>query len=262
MRKLLGVALAGFLALGVAGSAGAATISYTGSLQFQLSTLPGIVAPGGGFGVINLTVPLGGHLSTLSLGGGDLGPVTASLPVTSQSTINSVIFTAMANASGTPISGSAGATMGLTGTAKICLVFAPCAYANVVIPLTGGMGIGGTQSIPGAVAVTMQHNPWTIGQPTMTIHTPLSTVTVPTLPGGFAHGPATASGLSSAAQTSGVVQLVTVSKTYTSLFTAFPELPLIGILQLQFAPEPGSLLLLLSGVGTVLLVGGLRRRRP
>ena len=261
MRNLLGIALAGFLMLGVAGSAGAATLPYTGTLTFQLSALPGLDAPGGGVVALNGTAG-GAHLSSLVISAGDLGPVNASLPVTSNSTINSVIFTAMANASGTPLVGGVGGAMGLTGTAKICLVFAPCAYAAVTVPLTGGLGIGGTQSIGGDVAITMQHNPWTIGQPTMTIHTANSTVTVPTLPGGFAHGPATASGLSSAAQTSGVVQLVTVSKTYTSLFTAFPELPLIGILQLQFAPEPGSLLLLLSGVGTVLLVGGLRRRRP
>ena len=48
MRKLLGIALVGFLALGVAGSASASTLSYTGTLTFQLSTLPGVVAGGSG----------------------------------------------------------------------------------------------------------------------------------------------------------------------------------------------------------------------
>jgi len=259
MRNLLGIALAGFLMLGVAGSAGAATLPYTGTLTFQLSALPGLDAPGGGVVALNGTAG-GAHLSSLVISAGDLGPVNASLPVTSNSTINSVIFTAMANASGTPLVGGVGGAMGLTGTAKICLVFAPCAYAAVTVPLTGGLGIGGTQSIGGDVAITMQHNPWTIGQPTMTIHTANSTVTVPTLPGGFAHGAGTAT--STTAQPSGVVQLVTVSKTYTSLTDAFPELPIMAILELHFAPEPGSLLLLISGVGTVLLLGGLRRRRP
>ena len=41
MRKLLGIALAGFLVVGVAGSAGAAAVNYTGVISFGLATLPG-----------------------------------------------------------------------------------------------------------------------------------------------------------------------------------------------------------------------------
>ena len=218
MRKLLGIALVGFLALCVAGSAGAVTLSYTGTLTFQLSTLPGVVAAGSGLAVVNGSG--GGPLSTLVLASGDFGPVTASLPVTSNGTINSVIFTGMANASGTPLIAGGGGSMGLTGMAKICLVFAPCAYAAVTVPLTGGMGIGGTQIVPGAIALSMQHNAWTLGTPTMTIHTPNTNVTTPALPGGYAAG--------------GVVQLVTPTKAYTSLTTAFPELAIFSILNLNY----------------------------
>ena len=65
-------------------------------------------------------------------------------------------------------------------------------YGYAVFPTIGkgGFGIGGTATFPGPVSVTMQNAPWTIGQPTMTLHTPNSTITTPwiPIPGGFAHG--------------------------------------------------------------------------
>ena len=45
MRNLLGAALAGFLVLGVAGSAGAVTVDYTGTFSLVLSSLPGASGP-------------------------------------------------------------------------------------------------------------------------------------------------------------------------------------------------------------------------
>jgi hypothetical protein len=58
---------------------------------------------------------------------------------------------------------------------------------------------------------------------------------------------------------SGILQLVTVSKVFTSLTGAFPEMPIVGILNVHFAPEPGTLLLLAVGVVGLAAVG---RRRP
>lgn len=93
----------------------------------------------------------------------------------------------------------------------------------------------------------------------MTFHTPNSNAWTPTLPGGFAHGPASLT--SSTAQASGVVQLVTVSKVFTSLTGAFPEFPVIGVLNLHFVPEPGTLLMLGLGAAGLALYAQRKRGR-
>lgn len=250
-------------ALLVAGSASAGTLSYTGTLVLGLGTLPGLVAPGSGDANVNGAGGLG-HLSTLGIGSGAFGPVTAAIPVTSNATIQSVRFTAVGNLTGTftNLSGTApgGGPMGLSGTSKICIIFPGCA-ASVTVPFTptgggAGIGIGGTVNIAGGgLQLTLQHAPWTIGQPTMTIHDPASAITTPTLPGGYATpASATAGG-------GGVVQLVTASKVYTSLTGAFPELPVYAVMNITFAPEPGTMMLIPAGVGALVLLGYRRSRK-
>ena len=261
--QLLAIAVAAALALGAV-SARAGPLPFKCTLTVQIATLPSIVAAGGGVASVNGSAG-GGHLSTLALAGGSFGPLTVSLPLTSVSTMQSIRVTGINNLTGTftGISGGppGGGPMGVTGLAKLCLIFAACPYANVPVPLTPtantGLGIGGTQSVPGGVAITMVHMPWTVGQPVLTMHTPNTTISTPVLPGGFAHGPASLT--SSTARPSGILQLVTVSKVYTSLTGAFPEMPVIGFLDVHFVPEPGTLGLALAAAVGLLAAGRGRR---
>ena len=265
MRSRMVIALVGLLAIGAAGTAGAATLDFTGTLSMRLVTLPTFVVPGAGTAQVSDDGSF--HLLSFLLPGGTFGPISMSLPTTNNGTLGSVQLTAAANLAGSfsGISGGppGGGAMGLQGLAKICvIIFVPCELAHIPLPLTptaggGGFGIGGARTVAGAIAVTMQNAPWTIGQPVMTLHTPGSNVSSPVLPGGFAHGPASLT--SSTAQPSGALQLVTVSKVYTSLTGAFPEFPVTGVLTLHFVPEPGTLALLASGVAVLALYG--RRQR-
>jgi hypothetical protein len=266
MRRLGYLALClGILAIGTAGSARASTLAFTGTLEIRLaqSTVPFTIAATGSAEA----VASGDHLSSLLLPGGSFGPFTSFIPTLLPGTA-SALAQSIDNLSGsfTGLSGGSGSgTMGLAGILRICIFSGlPCNSTFVPIPVAltqgAGFGVGGTQvSTVGGLVVTAQHAPWTLGQPGITLHTAGTSVTMPELPGGFAHGPASLT--SGTAQASGVVQLVTVSKVFTTLTGALPEFRVTGVLTLRFVPEPGRMSLLISAGLGLAAAGGWRRGR-
>ncbi len=128
--------LAALLTIGIAGAARAAELAFSGTLELHLATLPKVSAPGSTAASVSVTGT--NHLASLALPAGAFGPLTTSIPITNNSSLPSIIFTSIENLTGSfpGISGGppGGGTMGISGTAKICLIFAPCQYAGSPVP--------------------------------------------------------------------------------------------------------------------------------
>jgi hypothetical protein len=183
------------------------------------------------------------------------------------------------------ISGGAASNVGLTqdivpvgGLVKICILTSTCQnfVALILTQPTGtvngqpvglkGVGIGGLITAGGGtdpIRVSLEGAPWTIKTATSIDHlttTGGNQIFEPRVYKGFAHGPA--SGTTSTAQPSGVVQLVTPSQVATNLtFGASAKLSSHIVTLIHFVPEPGLLLLLGSGVAGLALLGRKRLRR-
>jgi hypothetical protein len=249
MRKLLGVMAAVGLVMS-AGQVQAAALGFTGALAVQVATLAPIAVTGAGTATVNGSGG-GGHLDTLALGAGVFSTSGVVVPVTDPAAapIKGVQAT-VANAAGSFSGGGAGTlggTMGIVGFAKVCL-FAPCTTpppANVSVPLSV-VGVGGSKTVTFFVNVTVTGNPWTTGVAA------IGTNSV----SGFAHGPA--SGTSSTAAPSGVVRLVTPVLVSTNIASS-AVVPTFATLTLHFVPEPGTLVLLGSGIAGLVAFGRSRR---
>ena len=164
---------------------------------------------------------------------------------------------------------------------------------------TEGAGIGGiitvnTFSKGNGLKISVVGTPWTIGAAIITgipnrithtvagVHTPGNivdsffnangpcgvnnsggctrhTITTTRTESGFAHGPA--SNVSSTALLSGVIQFVTPSEVSTSLDPPNNFLPVFSTITLHFVPEPGLVMLLVSGVAGLVLLGRHRMRK-
>lgn len=231
MRKLFGLLAAA--AVMVAGQAQAAPTAWTGSLAVGIGTLPPIAALGSG--VANYS---GG--STFTLAAGEFATVVT-IPVTDPGAFPIAGIKATVSNNAGSFAGGSG-IMGVAGTANVCL-FAGCGApppANVNVPFTvagtRGVGIGGGPILVGGyVSVTVQGAPWTVG-----------TATIMTSMGGTVTQMGYVAGNN--------VQLVTPIVINTNI-GASATLPAFGILNLTFVPEPGTLLLLASGVAGLAVLG-------
>jgi hypothetical protein len=135
--------------------------------------------------------------------------------------------------------------MPLNGFAKVCLYSTGCASAgsNLSVPLSV-VGQGGAVAVPGLVNLTVVGAPWTTG-----------TVAIGTITQMGGVGPASNTGAAS-----GSVTLVTPIFISTNI-GAFAVVPAFAFLSLHFVPEPGTLVLLGSGIAGLVAFGRNRARK-
>jgi len=270
MRKLFSFIVATTVV--TVGQTHAATLGFVGAIDLEIGNLPPIPAAGLGTATVS-----GVDLTNLSFPGGAFNEALVSIPVTDPAAapIVGVLGKGVQNGAGTFSGGpfpAIGGKMALQGSAIVCLLgsalgcTAPVSLggpaANLVVPFTmngtRGVGLGDAPIfVPpkAGVHVTVQGDPWTAG--TAGIGTGMGTVKVL----GFLHGPASG-GAATAGQASGVVQLVTPILVSTSI-GGISLVPTFGILNIHFTtvPEPGTLLLLTSGVLGLAMLGRRRMRK-
>jgi hypothetical protein len=256
MRRAASLTAALVLALSLVGEARAASLPFSGTLTLEIGSLPPIVVSGSGTAGLNGLGGLG-HLASLQLAGGTFATSTTFAITDPDAAPLSGLGLVLANGPASFVFGgfTLDGKMALPGQATVCL-FAACdggPPANLNIPFTQGgtrgVGLGGAPiTVKGLVNVSVTGAPWTSGT---VFAYPLFLTRM-----GFVHGPASG-GASSAANASGVVQLVTPIRIETNI-AADNILPAFATLNLQFVPEPATLLLASLGA---LGLGVLGRRR-
>jgi len=239
--------LAALAVLSAPGAAHAAELPFVGSLVVQIGSFAPVGVTGSGVATVNGAGAAGGLLERLQLAPGVFSVSGLTVPVSGLSPISGLQATVANGAGDFERSGGAlGGPMALNGLAKVCL-FLACSQGppeTLTVPLSV-IGVGGSTSVSFLVDVTVAGAPWTTGPATVASQA----VT------GFARGPGAQAGTT--AQAGGQVRLVTPLFISTSI--AEGPLPAFGILTLQFVPEPGTLVLLGSGIVGLVAIGRSRR---
>ena len=286
MRKVFLLLTTALVAFGLAGSSSAALLNWEGSSVLLLGDFPQGTFSGGGVATVNGSaggVPA--HLNSLGLAasrgqiGGDLTLLVTD-PETVGNGIAAIQFVGIEGGTGvlSPISGAAASTATLgsgsnvlpvRGVVKLCLVSTTCTSFLPLVLTEGsgtkGVGIGGLLTIGGTsvIRISVEAAPWTIKTATVVDHitttggnTAFVNITLPA----FAHGPA--SGTTSTAQPSGVVQMVTPAQARTNLaLGSNAKVSAAMTAVIHFIPEPGLLLLIGSGVVGLAVLGRNRMRK-
>ncbi len=270
MRKTIGLLVGLTLAFGVAGTAGAKTLAWHGTLEMDLGALQSIRTLGTGVATVNNSTG-GNHLNILRLAGGLTGSGT--IPVTDPETTGTIKSIRITGTIGTgTLSGISGvpplnppAAVPMAGFTRMCLFTVGCGL-NISLNNTTnngntGVGVGGLLTIGnlGQVRVSLINPPWTLGTASgisQTHEGNFKTVSIV----GWVHGAASSN--SSTAQPSGVIQLIAPQQvTVSGVAGNSTELTLFARMTLHFIPEPGLLLLIGSGIVGLGLLGRSRMKK-
>lgn len=267
------------LSLVAAGAAHADKFYFTGTHAIRFTGFGGFTASatGSGVAVVNNSSGSGGHLVSLQF----TKPFNAIDHTHTVLTGNEVLKVQLTGVKINPtLQGGIFAPIGATltqstmpgaGQIKLCKLIA-CGSAPgsaITIPLTQtlgtgtvvGPGVGGTFTVmgPTSTTITVSGAPWTVGTVVAQQDTGAGGTTTETL-AGFHSGPA--SNTSSTATQSGMIQLVTATRTLAVGLTGPNSVSgQLTRLTIHFTPEPGLLLLLGSGSLGLALLGHHRRRR-
>jgi len=152
-------------------------------------------------------------------------------------------------------------TLALGGRARLCILYADCT-SFLPIPFlknkgATAVGVGGvlTGGGFGAIRISLQAAPWTVGTATIPLVTSGGS-TVTAFAFGFARGPLSFTG--STATSGGEIQIVTPMVVQST--EGLSSLTGFGVLSIRFIPEPGFLLLLASGIGGLIALCRSRAR--